>query len=158
MLTLADAAKHAGTSKSSLFRWIKSGRISATRADDGTYRVDPAELQRYLDSVSAEARQARDAEQAEPPSDATGASGDMAAIRERNAALEAQVEGLRALLDAERRRADELKTNGEAWRAQAERLALSPPVRAASEPIVSTAQPASVPVTASGGFWRRLFR
>jgi excisionase family DNA binding protein len=141
MLTLADAAKHAGTSKSSLFRWIKSGRISATKADDGTYRIDPAELQRYLDSVSAEAHRERGVEQSEP---ASGVSADAATLRERNAALEAEIAGLKALLEAERRRADELKENGEHWREQAQRLALAPP------------QPASVPA-APRGFWKKLF-
>ncbi len=142
MLTLADAARHAGTSKSSLFRWIKSGRVSATKADDGTYRVDPAELQRYLNSVSAEAHRERGAEQSEA---APGVSADAATLRERNATLEAEIAGLKALLETERRHADELRRNGEAWREQAQRLALSPP------------QPAPVLVTEPPGFWRRIF-
>ena len=49
MLTLAGAAELAGTSKSTVHRWIRSGRLSASRADDGsTYLIDPSELERVL--------------------------------------------------------------------------------------------------------------
>jgi hypothetical protein len=46
MLSLAQAAKAAGKSKQTLVRWIKSGKLSATRNDDGSYEIDPAELAR----------------------------------------------------------------------------------------------------------------
>lgn len=44
--TLSAAAKAAGLGKSTLHRAIKSGRLSARRLEDGTYRIDPAELAR----------------------------------------------------------------------------------------------------------------
>ena len=43
-LTLGQAARQTGKSKSTLTRAIKSGRLSATRSDDGSYLIDPAEL------------------------------------------------------------------------------------------------------------------
>src|SRR5919202_175787 len=46
MLNLREAAEQAGTSKSSIFRAIKSGRLSATRDDFGGVQIDPAELAR----------------------------------------------------------------------------------------------------------------
>src|SRR3954463_5534710 len=46
MLNLREAAEQAGTSKSSIFRAIKSGRLSATRDDQGGVQIDPAELAR----------------------------------------------------------------------------------------------------------------
>ncbi len=50
--TLGTGAKAAGTSKASIWREIKSGRISATREADGSFRIDPAELHRVFPAVS----------------------------------------------------------------------------------------------------------
>ena len=44
MLSLSEAATAAGIAKSTIWRAIKTGRISATRTYVGTYEVDPAEL------------------------------------------------------------------------------------------------------------------
>ena len=46
--TLGDAAKAAGKSKTTLHRAIKSGKISANKAEDGSYSIDPAELHRVF--------------------------------------------------------------------------------------------------------------
>lgn len=46
---LVDAAKLAKVNRSTLFRAIKAGRLSARRDDDGTYRVDASELARVYD-------------------------------------------------------------------------------------------------------------
>ncbi len=50
--TLGTAAKACGKSKSSIYRAIKSGVISASRRDDGQYEIDPAELHRAFPAVS----------------------------------------------------------------------------------------------------------
>ena len=42
--TLGEAARAAGISKASVGRAIKSGRLSASRRDDGTYSIEPSEL------------------------------------------------------------------------------------------------------------------
>ena len=134
MYTLTAAAKRAGTSKTSIFRWIKAGRISATKADDGTYRIDPAELQRYLDSVTVSPLPVPLPEQPEEQSVAPPKTSDETLLRERNASLEAEIAGLKALLEAERRRFDderrrseEIKIERDRWHEQAQRLALAPP-------------------------------
>src|SRR6185369_6775676 len=44
--TLGEAARASGKGKSTIAKAIKSGRISATRDPDGSYRIDPAELHR----------------------------------------------------------------------------------------------------------------
>ena len=51
--TLGDAAKATGKSKTTLHRAIKSGRISALKAEDGSYSIDPAELHRVFPAVTA---------------------------------------------------------------------------------------------------------
>jgi hypothetical protein len=46
MMTLAMAADAAGVAKTTVWRAIKSGRITATKDADGTWHVDPAEINR----------------------------------------------------------------------------------------------------------------
>ena len=48
MYTLGQAARAVGRSKTTLGRYIKSGRLSASRAEDGAYMIDPAELNRVF--------------------------------------------------------------------------------------------------------------
>ena len=47
--TLGEAAKAVGFSKPTLSRAIKNGKLSAKRLDDGSYQIDPAELERWKD-------------------------------------------------------------------------------------------------------------
>ena len=44
--TLGQAAKATGKSKATIAKAIASSRISATKNEDGTYDIDPAELHR----------------------------------------------------------------------------------------------------------------
>jgi excisionase family DNA binding protein len=48
-LTLGEAAKQAGISKSHLSRLVKRGVISAERHENGRLAIDPAELDRLAD-------------------------------------------------------------------------------------------------------------
>lgn len=50
--TLGEAAKVVGKSKTTLHRAIKSGKISALKADDGSYVIEPAELHRLFPVVT----------------------------------------------------------------------------------------------------------
>lgn len=59
--TLGDAAKATGKSKATISKAIKSGRISATKDETGTFQIDPAELHRvYPPTVSDEQRKHRE--------------------------------------------------------------------------------------------------
>src|SRR5215472_11986121 len=49
MLTLGQAARHCGVSKGTISKAIASGKLSATRREDGSWAIDGAELARYLD-------------------------------------------------------------------------------------------------------------
>ena len=44
--TLGQAAKACGVSKSTLSRWIKKGRVSAERQENGRFLIDASELNR----------------------------------------------------------------------------------------------------------------
>jgi hypothetical protein len=48
MYSLATAAKAAGVSRPTIQRSIKSGKLSATRNENGSYGIDPAELSRVF--------------------------------------------------------------------------------------------------------------
>ena len=107
-LTLGQAARLVGVGKTTLTRAINSGRIPATRRADGSYLIEPAELTRVY-SVKPDA--------SEPPSQ-SAPTPDMTA---RLVMLEAEVGGLKALLD-------EVKQARNDWKDQAARLALLGPV------------------------------
>jgi DNA-binding transcriptional MerR regulator len=49
-LTLGQAAKAAGVSKTTLQRYMHLGKLSASRRDDGSYDIDPAEILRVFGS------------------------------------------------------------------------------------------------------------
>lgn len=68
-LSLSAAAKEVDRSKSTLSRAIKDGRMSATRCEDGSYRIDPAELYRVF---PAPVPQPTPSNAAQPPSERDG--------------------------------------------------------------------------------------
>ena len=96
--TLGTAAHAAGVSKSTLRRAIEKGRLSATRHEDGSYEIDPAELARVFPRHSADTTEMARYNTA---SDTGGLQREVALLRE-------VVEDLRRRLDAseeERRQA-----------------------------------------------------
>lgn len=102
-LSLSQAAKLTGKSKSTINRAIKTGKLSATRHEDGTYSIDPAELARAFDVELLEGAKRRDADP------------DGTRLLERIAALE-------AMLTREREISADLKEDRDRWRQQATAL------------------------------------
>ena len=49
-VTLGTAARQCKVSKGTLSRAISSGKLSATRNEDGSWKIDNAELARYLEA------------------------------------------------------------------------------------------------------------
>jgi excisionase family DNA binding protein len=134
-LSLQQAANQAGVSKSTIFRAIRSGRLSAPRDDDGNFAIQVAELHRVYPPKSSGTSH----EPAQPVPLDRDATPD-AAAPERNATalalLEQQVKDLRERLEEMRGERDE-------WRATA---------RAAIErPLMLPA-----PNPPARGWWRRL--
>jgi excisionase family DNA binding protein len=131
-LSLRQAAQQAGTSKSTILRAVKSGRLSASRTDDGGYSIDPAELHRVYPVKPTHELAHTDASQRSAGQDALPLEApaplhapDATALAVRNAALEAELEGLKI-------RVEELRQDRDRWHAQAERLALPAPVRSST--------------------------
>ena len=65
--TLGTAAKAVGKSKPTIQRAIKSGKMSATKNDDGSYLIDPAELHRVFKAVTLDSNDTGDMKQSETP-------------------------------------------------------------------------------------------
>lgn len=156
-LSLAEAAQRAGVNKTTMLRRIKRGALSGTKTSDGEWRVDAAELSRYLAATATAADAAPNAQRSQrgahrSAADATmdnaapdapvrigaGSAAPAAEAWARNATLEAEVLALRDRLADMRERLDETKTDRDRrvdeltadrdrWAAQAERLALAPP-------------------------------
>lgn len=117
MLSLGQAARLAKTSKSTLTRAIRAGRLSATRRDDGGYQIDPAELARIYDikiatpeTVPATGAVVHHATPTEIPRDT-----DL-----RLAAAEGELSGARQLIKFLEIQAEDLRRDRDQWRAQAE--------------------------------------
>ena len=95
ILTMTQAAQKAGISRSTLYRAIRTGRISVVSLPTGRRGVDTAELIRVFGPLQSDTVQR---EQNRTPS-------DIAVMRERCISLEREVEWLRAdLADAKNER------------------------------------------------------
>jgi hypothetical protein len=108
MMTMGQAARATGRSKPTIARAIKSGTLSAVRGVDGSYSIDPAELERVYRVTGNGDTQVRRSE----PRDITGdAPGNESEHRDR--LVQEQAETIRDLrhrldrADEERRRAQE---------------------------------------------------
>jgi hypothetical protein len=113
MYTLGTAATAAGLSKSTIHRAIKAGRISATKNDTGDWSIDPAELHRVFPPVTVE-----------PVPLERDATPQLEAMV---AKLEVEITALKGVSDLLRCQLDDVRTDRDAWREQAARLALPAP-------------------------------
>jgi excisionase family DNA binding protein len=143
IVTLGEAARLTGLGKTTLARAIKSGRLSATRTDLGSYQIDPAELARvYPFPAPTVAAGATVAATGPLVHHATpNATGETPGV---TAALEGQISGLREVGELLRRQLDDVREDRDRWRSQAERLALAAPVTTPA------------PVPAARPWWKRL--
>src|SRR3954465_5397358 len=119
-LSIRDAGRQAGVSRSSILRAIQSGRMSAPRKDDGGYAIDPAELFRVFPPKGTDVGQgdmSGDADRGQTVPPTSEAADHLSA---RFASLEAEVQALKELV----RRLDldkvDLKSDRDAWKNQAE--------------------------------------
>lgn len=120
-LTLSQAAKTSGRSKSTLSRAIKTGRLSATRLDDGNFSIDPAELFRAYPATFNNPYDERPIER-----DATPAPADLQSrISMLELLLEKEREAVareREISAREREIFTDLKEDRDRWRQQATNL------------------------------------
>ena len=118
-ITLGQAAKQAGISKSYLSKLIKTGKISAERQPNGAFGIDPSELDRlsHIRRANTQPKQ-MDTPQKQmdtpcPPPDAW--------LKEREVLL--------ALVNALNDQVNDLREQRDVWQHQAERLLLTMPIK-----------------------------
>src|SRR4051812_41080993 len=99
-LSLREAAEATDVSKSTIFRAIKSGRLSAARDYDGNFAIDPAELFRVYEPRSRDVPKQAPAQVMDRDAQAPGM--DETAMK--LAIAEAQLVALKELLATERQR------------------------------------------------------
>lgn len=119
-ITLREASEKVGVTRQTLMKAIKTGRVSAEKADNGEWRIEPVELFRVWPPVN----------EVQQPLQEGLTSSDTPGLQAENRLLREQVA--------------ELREERNAWREQAQRLALTDQ-RAAPQPAPQR------------GFWSRLF-
>ena len=135
MLTLGQAARETGLTKSAISKAIKNGRLSAPKGEQGQYQIDPAELFRVYPVTHQSNGETK---QQETQNETSGLQGQIEVLRE----LLKQVEGERNDL---RRRLDEETEERRAGAIEIRRLTL-----------LLTDQRAK-PEPPGTGLWQRLF-
>ena len=113
-LTLGQASKQVGVSKPTLSKAISTGKLSATRREDGSWAIDPAELCRYVEANGHRFHPATgNGSRVETQDDTASAAAQVEALR--------QVEGLlrQELVDVRIDR-DRWCAEASAWRDQAQ--------------------------------------
>jgi excisionase family DNA binding protein len=115
-LSLSQAAKETAVSKPTLSRWIKNGRVSAKKLDDGSYEIDASELDRIKDmknkggnsNPSAETKMQR----SETPNETTVLQREISVLREERERERCQMQST----------IDDLREDRDQWRRQATAL------------------------------------
>ena len=110
-LTLGQAARASGVSKSYLSKLIRRGKISAERQASGEYRIDPSEL----DRIAAIRPQKQDDTGVQEQSDTPEKTG-----------WERERELLLLLVAKQDQTIEDLRADRDAWRVQAERAQQTP--------------------------------
>ncbi len=136
VFSLRTAAQQTGTSKSTILRAVKSGRLSASRTADGGYEIDGAELFRVYPPKTSGGAAGVAEDHSTHRSAGHGAPGNEAGIvaseTVRLAVMEADLRALKAMVEELRTSRDLALQQSDQWRQQAERvtLALAAPARA----------------------------
>ena len=118
--TAGQAAKTVGVSTATITRAIKSGKISASKDEGGSWQIDPSELHRVFPILAPQASMQDPPQGNAIPLQDSDLRLDVAILNERLRAAEA----LKAMADELREAAEH---DRDAWRAQAERLTKSLP-------------------------------
>ena len=171
--TLAGAALATGIAKTTIFRAIKSGKISAKRLDDKTYRIDASELARVYSIVPdqrSEGTERNIPQHDKKPGTPRVSEMEVAVLRTKLEMVEAQLTRERELREQERESAErERDATRETVadlrkrldRAEERVLALSAPPSQPPVPAAAVVEPVApvplVPPKPPAGFLARLF-
>lgn len=158
MLTLGQAAKETGKSKTAIANAIKEGRLSATRLEGGQYQIDPAELFRVYQSIDRQSE--RKGVQSETPVDEAGLQRETELLRELVAQVKNERDDLRRRLDnSEAARQKEAEAREQAA-AELRRLTLIITHQQEPKPEAAPVPPTPLEPEATankGNLWEKLF-
>lgn len=115
-LSLSQAAKTAGKSKSTINRAIKTGKLSATRHQDGTYSIAASELFRAFPIGTPNGSDCATTQPKEPPHGTT------------DEADKIRISALEEALQRERELNEDLRADRDHWRQQATALLSAPTI------------------------------
>ena len=116
--TLGEAAKATGMSKAAISRAIKNHTISAEKQDNGSYKIDPAELHRVYPAIVAQQEEQQVRQRSTSTLDATELNAE-------NRELRAKLEAVTQRLSDKEAVIDDLREDRDRWRTQAEKLLLT---------------------------------
>lgn len=133
--SLSEAANATGKNKTTIQRAIKSGKISATKGEHGSYEIDPSELHRVFPSTAAQHPKSNDTQHKESAPNDSGLARilelekELAVAQEKANGLEAQkdqmvdtISDLRKRLDSSENRVTALLANDRPKRSFLSRL------------------------------------
>lgn len=100
--TLGEAAKAAGKSKPTIQRAIKSGKISAKKNQDGSYSIEPVELDRVYPLVTRSSNDTGTMKQSVTPEETAVLQAKLEAAEQRIADKDRVIDYLQRNLDEER--------------------------------------------------------
>lgn len=152
MFSLSQAAKRVGVSKATIHRAIKSGKLSANRQDDGSYKIDPSELSRVYQMTAGDMSEGTPETASEPVS---RGSGETIRNPSRNApeplsaaaaVLQAELGGARQLIALLEAQVEDLRGDRDGWRQQAE----------TAQRLLTYEREKTSPPTPARQWWRRL--
>ena len=116
-MTLGEAAKACGKSKTTLSKYIKNGKLSIISKENNSYQIDPSELFRVfpckhqIDTQNGQSLTPK----------ITGVT------PENYTDLKTEIEILKIKLESETKRADNLQSERDDWKNQAQTLLLKAP-------------------------------
>jgi hypothetical protein len=110
-MTMGEFARQAGMNKATLSRMIKAGKISAERQENGRLLIDPSEMDRLADIRSTSNVSHNDAVQQ--------------SVTPVETVLQRENELLREMLRDKEKQLDDLRTERDEWRKQAQTLLLT---------------------------------
>jgi excisionase family DNA binding protein len=99
--TIGQAAKATGRSKPTISRAIKSHKISATKQEDGSFLIDPAELHRVFPPVTSSNNDNPNLKRSETPIPQAQLQREIDLLREVITDKDGVIDDLRQRLDSE---------------------------------------------------------
>lgn len=164
--SLSEAARVTGKNKSTILRAIKSGRISATKHDDGSYSIEPVELDRVFPLVNLDMDATGGApvatQQFATPRNPQAQPLEVALLEERLRSREERIRDLESQLEDTREQRDRWQDEASYLRKLLPAPAMQPPSQPQPEP---SAAPIATPVPVATQqeappdrpWWKRIF-